>query len=771
MSTAFYHRHDHAVIVFADTLQWTPALELVDTLDTLVELYFYALVELVVSSPGGEVRALRYVLDAMEAHRAQGVRIRTRVLSHAESAAAVLVCLGDERIAEPDARLLFHASRALDIASITASGASTLRHGLARTDDALVALLVERAMRGVDAERALEAEPLDRAALGELAPALARPARRRHRGLARALGAHVTRAVESGDRAALTRLYRRLLRTEHALSPSLALTLGLIDHVGRRAPERPGSEEPTGLAIPEWRVLYPPDGDVPRASLTRHTLILGETGAGKTASAILPVVAAMARAPRERLCAALIIDPKRELAPALQSLAPQRLRHLHADTVALDLMAGPRHALHADLAARRFVSAATKMLARIASFVPSNPARTLFATMGHDAGDVFFDKEGAALALSVLGLVLILTAPDAPAPETWLARDGEARAWAEALRRRARGTDSERGPNALALTAWALDSVLVAPIAPGITVWPSDDGAPSGWLFARIARAALETLGDARCEAHDLLERILTYWPSMMHADKQFAGVRASAATVCAELAAPAVARTLYFGCEPGYLDADAAGIDFARIVAPAGDDAPLVLFQPSRDGLDTLVAVALKALFFEAVLDDDARIRAGPDLPLVGYVADEAHRFLTSDPLHGEQSFLDTCRSFGAMCVLACQSLASIEHALAHRGGTPAQNDSAVSILWNNTASKLVFRSTDPHTAERVSELCPLRPGIAGVTRVRPVSALATGECYAILADGRFERRRLHPFTPHQPAPQRIESTGRSPHDPTRHR
>ena len=89
--------------------------------------------------------------------------------------------------------------------------------------------------------------------------------------------------------------------------------------------------------------------------------------------------------------------------------------------------------------------------------------------------------------------MLILTAPDAPAPETWLARDGEARAWAEAFRRRARGTDSERGPNALALTAWALDSALVTPIAPGITVWPPDDGAPSGWLFTRIARAALET--------------------------------------------------------------------------------------------------------------------------------------------------------------------------------------------------------------------------------------------------------------------------------------
>ena len=98
MSTAFYHRHDHAVIVFADTLQWTPALELVDTLDTLVELYFYALVELVVSSPGGDVRALHYVLDAMQAHRAQGLRIRTRVLSHAESAGA---CIRSPRTSRP----------------------------------------------------------------------------------------------------------------------------------------------------------------------------------------------------------------------------------------------------------------------------------------------------------------------------------------------------------------------------------------------------------------------------------------------------------------------------------------------------------------------------------------------------------------------------------------------------------------------------------------------------------------------------------------------
>ena len=155
-------------------------------------------------------------------------------------------------------------------------------------------------------------------------------------------------------------------------------------------------------------------------------------------------------------------------------------------------------------------------------------------------------------------------------------------------------------------------------------------------------------------------------------------------------------------------------------------------------------------------MLDDPDRARGGADLPLVGYVADEFHRFVTSDPLHGEQSFLDTCRSFGAFCLLACQSVASIEHALAHGGGTYEQDQSAIDVLWNNTASKLVFRSTDPKTATRLAELCPHRPGLAGVVEVRPVSTLGAGECYAVLADGRFERRQLEPFAlaPAAPTP-----------------
>ena len=227
-------------------------------------------------------------------------------------------------------------------------------------------------------------------------------------------------------------------------------------------------------------------------------------------------------------------------------------------------------------------------------------------------------------------------------------------------------------------------------------------------------------------------------------------------------------ARTLYFGCEPGFAQAQASGAvrcDFEAAVSPRSPSGRLWLFQPARDGLDALVAVALKALFFEAVLGDPDRARGGAGLPLVGYVADEFQRFITSDRIHGEQSFLDTCRSFGAGCVLACQSVSSLEHALSHAGNAK-RNESAVSMLWTNTGTKVIFRTTDPQTAERVGELCPYQPGLAGVTRVRPVSTLAPGKCYAVLADGRFERRQLHAFEL-PPAPDRVRARARAAESP----
>ena len=755
-NVTFQHAHDHALVNLHGYLDWDAAFSLVDTLDTMVETYFYTTIEMVVSSPGGDNQAMHYCLARLDRLATEGVHLRTRALSLAASAAAVIVSSGDERVVEPGAFLVWHGAQLRADQQADARTTAALASALTAADERMVDRLVSGALATSSAERPPHrAEPSDRRVLEYLARVHrangGTKVPKKIRKLARVVGGVVDRAVRDADREALANVYRRLFELDASVSAHLALTLRLVDRVGAAAPEETARPFVDGLVVPEWRALYPPDGMVPRDALTRHTLVLGETGSGKTASCILPVVAAMAAAPRERLGGGLVIDPKRELAEVLKRMAPERLHHVTVDNAVLKVMAGPRWSLDDDLASSRWLSAARRILCRVASFCPGTPARTLMDHEVSNANTEFFDREGTSLAMTLLAFLLMLLDERTPPPETWLEDDVEAFAWADDLLERARGPD---GPNALALLGWVLDGPLMSsPSSRGGMTFSLDDGQarrepPPEWLFTRLARAALSHLCTAPGEGRDLCGRIVDYWTPMVDIDRQYAGVRATATSVCTDFASPSIARSLYFGCEPGYRVAREGGrdLDFARLVAPHGPGT-MVLFQPARDGQDALVAIALKAAFFEAVLDDPDRARGGPHLPLVAYVADEFHRFVSSDPLHGEQSFLDTCRSFGAVCVLACQSIASIQHALAHGAGSWDQNGAAVEILGSNTASKLVFRSTDPEVASRVSELSPHRPGLPGVVRVRPVSTLAPGECYASLADGRFERRQLGRF------------------------
>ena len=175
MSTTFTHRHGHAVVSFSDELSWASALDLVGTIDLVVDAYFYSRVELIVSSPGGVCPALDYVVDALALRRAQGVHFRTRIISQASSAAAVLACLGDERVAEAGARLLFHRSRAINVEQITAHQMSELRTMLTHTDERWLALLAARAIDGAPREGS-DFERSDRKVLELLWPEL-HPAR------------------------------------------------------------------------------------------------------------------------------------------------------------------------------------------------------------------------------------------------------------------------------------------------------------------------------------------------------------------------------------------------------------------------------------------------------------------------------------------------------------------------------------------------------------------------------------------------------------------
>ena len=218
------------------------------------------------------------------------------------------------------------------------------------------------------------------------------------------------------------------------------------------------------------------------------------------------------------------------------------------------------------------------------------------------------------------------------------------------------------------------------------------------------------------------------------------------------DFAAPAPAWTLYFGIEPYWKrlasERSLRIVDFSAAV-DADEGLTVWVIQPKLGAeRETIVAKAMKAAFFESVIGNEARA-AGTKKPYVAYVADEFHRFVTSGDSHGEQSYLDTCRSFHAFCALASQSIASIEHALAGMGGNYVQNDAAVSVMLNNVGTKLFFRTTDEGTIGRIRTLSPTRPGRPAVVDVRPPSTLAPGECYAALPDGRFERRQLAPCYP----------------------
>ena len=756
MPTQFFHRADHAVAQFTGDLTLEAAIDLVNAVDALVDVYFYRRVEILISSLGGLVQSIDHLALAVERWRAEGVQICTRVTTSAYSAAAVLFSIGDERVVEPTARLLYHGARLQQNGLLNRSDTVTLFTTISRLDARLLSLLTVRALRDSDEpERIAAAEEPDEPVLVALVEALPDPDRAWSVGddrvgeLAQVVGHYVNRAVREGDHEALLVLYSALLDHGGVISAALAVTLRLADRIGSAESAQvrfDGLAASALLPVPEWFALFPPDGEVPRDVLTRHVLILGETGSGKTASAILPIVAAIARAPRERVATALVIDPKRELGPILHAIAGPRVCHLDPGRLVLNLMGSPRWRLDDDLAAGRWFTAASQILLRVRSFLPASPLRVLGPHEVGNANNEFFDREGVSLLLDVLAFLLLLLDTRTPPTQEWLGDDPFAppRLWVDSFLERARARDAagERGPNVVALASWALAGPLVA-VCPN----PSES-----CLFGDIATAALAVWGAEPGEALDLLVRACTYWPCSAAIDRQHAGVVGVARGVCDELASPAIARALYLGVEPGCgVGGEASStVDFERLVAcdAGGSREPaIVVYQPSRDGADALVAAALKATFFEAVLDNPDRQRGGPDLPMVGYVADDAHRFVTSDPVHGEQSFLDLCRSHAAFCVLASQSIASFEHALVQRGGTQTQNETSVSMLLVNTANKLFFRSSDVRTSDRLDALCPRVPGLSSLTQVRPVSTLATGEVYALLADGRFERRQLEPF------------------------
>ena len=746
----FIHHPDRAVVRLAGELSVDAVEELVDTVDMLRRVYFYSLIEIRIGSRGGTSAALGAYCDALARWRDAGVRVRTRAVTVAESAAAIVLSLGDERIAEPRAQVLYHNFRVVEPGSLTADGSASVCARLSRLDEHYLARLVERAFDGGNPSESRRGaiDDSDLPVLERLTRLFPCAAEARAGGVARlacVLERFIQSSIRDRDPNPIALLYAELFDSELSVSPAVAHLLRLIDHVGDPAPAP--AQIPAGalgLTVPEWARLYPPGGDVPREVLTRHTLVFGATGAGKTASVVLPILQAALRAPRGRFSGGLVLDPKRELAVLVEREAPGRLHLLNPSEAGVDLMAGEADALAQLLREWRYREVAQRILLRALSFERHLPTRVLLDHQApqYTTNSEFWDREGTALLTTVVAFVLMLIDPRTAAPETWCGEaepEPESR-WVCALRARARGGAGERGDNVLALAAWVFDSAFV--------VRPVRDGSDSpfgdmpDWRFGRVARAA-RSLWVAKGEATDIVRQILEYWMPLTETSAQFRTIVASARAACGAAAEPALARTVYFGCEPGASSAYETGDAIGR-AAGTDPDGPVLVYQPCDAASDVFLAKVIKALFFERASAHPERVRGGAELPLACYVADEAHRYVTS--AQGEESFIDRARSLSVFCVLATPSIASLVHRLASLGGGEVQDRAAVALILANSATKLFLNSTEFRVADLAENLSPALPGFASPTQIRPLSSLAVGECYAALADGRFERRQLEP-------------------------
>ena len=700
------HLHaDHASVLLDGDLDWLRAHELVHAIDTAVDYYLYAHVEIQVRSLGGSLEPLKYLLGVLTRHRERGVRFRARALARTSSAAALLVALGDERVAEPGARLLFHVSHVYRNTDLSARDCSDLEAALSRSDDKVIARLVERAITGPHAAPEHGAEPSDREVVEGLclgaAPDPGSNAPARVQTLAMALGQTVDDALRNNDRTSLARLYERLFEIDRPISGQLARTLRLIDRV---------SDASAGSPACERTPFASPVGELAPETLLRHVLVLGDDAGAPTSLCLAPLVTALAKAPPGQVGPVLVLNPDPELRAVLHAVSQGRLQVLDPNRIMIDLMAGER-SLAPLLETGRWMTAATSILERTLDLIPGSPVRSLLDVSGRVFDPVL--REGTHLAVSVLACVLMLTWQSSRRPDGWLPEHDWDQTLCCELVERAHGGEGERGPNLLALASWLL-------------------GVVPGLLPAKIAKEAIDASGSAGREAREVHRGLSDGGEALSHPSGHARAVLSVAQAIVAPFAGPVTRSSIYFGCEPGLNSAEA--LDVAAL------DPGFLVFEPKDDGSDTLVTTALKELFFEAVLVRGAGAENLPVPPRCGYIASSFERYATDT----DRIFLERARSGGGFAVLTSRSVSAIEHQLhALPGGA-----SLFSAIWSGTGTKLFLRSTDPRTQDLARALAPRRPGLPDVLEVRPLSGLGPDESYVSRVDGHLERRRLAPWT-----------------------
>ena len=458
------------------------------------------------------------------------------------------------------------------------------------------------------------------------------------------------------------------------------------------ATPNPWRDEPDFL-VPE---LAPIGLDrIPPEHLSRHYLVTGESGAGKTDSALRPILRAVLRYPEApgmtpdkvaRLrSSVLLIDPKRELFPEAvrenrRSRAGRRIVQLSAsDSMVANLFEG------VDIGR----VGVDELMARMLVLTPSYHEEQL------KTNSAFFILQASLSFRAMLECDLAIYRRDGVRGlrDFWAAMQ---QALARQFGSVPDGMQYERvaylRPHAILMAMIAANQSSALQI---YMATATKFGAPA---------SALLPLGS---------------WLVMR--DDTVAAVIATAFNFISDL-------TNAFADRVSVNPFEAPPAKRFLSVRQALDEGWLVALSPNvHDPIDVSVAVAVKALFFQ-----HAFTRSQKDRPFI-YMADECHLALTIDR-SAEHQFLDRCRAYRCAAILATQGISSMRYRLHSLAGA-MQAQSALDILLTNTATKLWFRSTDDDNRRKLRTLIP-GPELGGkahVVDVCPPSVLQTGECYAL--------------------------------------
>lgn len=443
---------------------------------------------------------------------------------------------------------------------------------------------------------------------------------------------------------------------------------------------------------------------IPGPEASRHFLITGETGAGKTASGILPLALAALAYPGpeaqkaqscEQCAALLVMDPKRELAESLRqqnenSSPERRFIELGAGgrPLVVDLFEGlePLDLSGKDIVRRIFSLSEThdqeKLRAREpfwlhqAEVVLSELVEVdlhIYRRGGYDFLKTFWREVSVHISAGIPGASIVIDTPNYPAIHAQLMNL------------------ATQSPG-FVLGAY-LKTAKRFQVPESLTV-----------RLGSLPSYALETYSSVVATLNNLLEVAETKISERIWLNPF-------------EQPSPGHQLSIREALEEGWC----------------------VVFVPMNNTVNRYVARALKTKFFELSFCRET------ERPFV-YVADEFQQVITSDPVSGEQSFLERCRAFKTICVLATQSVSGLRYALADVDGQTERSKAALDVLLTNVGTQLYFRTTDAETTRRLSTTIPAPSHMhkPHVVRVRPPSTLAVGECYFVSSSGEWGRGRV---------------------------